>query len=308
MQAYESRMALRTPNRTEAAARNLSYPSGRGTKNGHETGIRGNLRHDILGEGGGDSPGLLRGQHIPQAGACPGSAGDDPRRGRGIAGAGWSSRQPGRAGDGDGGVAGQAGDVRQATVSRGGRRANTPTAGVFAAAILIVIGSGPATAKPAAAANDGARHRDAAAQVALLLKALRQVESKGDDHAVGDGGKSRGPYQIQADYWRDSQGDLVHYRRNVWDAKACERTILDYWRRYCSTALASGDLETLARVHNGGPLGCKLPKNPKAADYRRLANTAAYWRRVQSAMSNKQLTMKRRPAPAIGYCSLLTAQ
>ena len=48
--------------------------------------------------------------------------------------------------------------------------------------------------------------------------------------------------------------------------------MLAYWRRYCPTAMAAGDAEVLARVHNGGPRG-----NRKAA-------TAAYWRRVLAAM------------------------
>jgi hypothetical protein len=32
-----------------------------------------------------------------------------------------------------------------------------------------------------------------------------------------------------------------------------ERTVINYWLRYCPWALEFGDWETLARTHNGGP-------------------------------------------------------
>jgi len=58
--------------------------------------------------------------------------------------------------------------------------------------------------------------------------------------------------------------------------------MLAYWRRYAPAALAAaqgGDerrampaLQTLARVHNGGPRGA------------RNAATLAYWRRVEAEM------------------------
>ncbi len=45
-----------------------------------------------------------------------------------------------------------------------------------------------------------------------------------------------------------------------------------YWRRYCPRALAQGDWQTLARVHNGGPRGHRKPA------------THAYWSKVRRAM------------------------
>jgi len=47
---------------------------------------------------------------------------------------------------------------------------------------------------------------------------------------------------------------------------------MGYWRRYCPAALEAGDWETLARVHNGGPVGA------------RSKATLAYWRKVKAAM------------------------
>jgi len=102
-----------------------------------------------------------------------------------------------------------------------------------------------------------------------LFDALRQVESAGNDMAVGDDGRSLGPYQIGLAYWLDGGGDPGRYRLDVWRAAACEAVMLTYWRRYCPAALARGDWETLARVHNGGPRGPL-----KAA-------TLPYWRKVR---------------------------
>lgn len=104
-----------------------------------------------------------------------------------------------------------------------------------------------------------------------LLDAIRQVESGSRPNPPdGDGGRSIGPYQIMAGYHRDGCG--------CGDYQACrqrahaEATMIGYWRRYCPRALARGDWETLARVHNGGPAG------------HRKAATVAYWLRVRRAM------------------------
>lgn len=112
--------------------------------------------------------------------------------------------------------------------------------------------------------NPVARSPKPEASVDSLLRAIRHVESAGNDHAVGDAGRSRGPYQIQRGYWRDGGGESKRYLLDVWSADACRPVILGYWRRYAPKALAAGDLETLARVHNGGPAGAK---NPATADY-----------------------------------------
>lgn len=44
-----------------------------------------------------------------------------------------------------------------------------------------------------------------------------------------------------------------------------ERTVINYWLRYCPWALEFDDLETLARIHNGGPC------------WFRHCKTAIYW-------------------------------
>jgi hypothetical protein len=106
-----------------------------------------------------------------------------------------------------------------------------------------------------------------------LFKAIRTVETGGKPSArdaVGDGGRSIGPYQISRAYWADS-GVNGEWRRCKTHSSA-EAAMLAYWKRYCPDALRRGDFETLARVHNGGPSG------------HRKAATAGYWDRVESEL------------------------
>lgn len=114
----------------------------------------------------------------------------------------------------------------------------------------------------------------AAADVHDLLDAIREVETGGHANparAVGDGGRSLGPYQISRAYWRDS-GVPGRYEQ-VRNAAYAERVVLAYWRRHCPDALKRLDWKTLARTHNGGPAG---PSKKR---------TLPYWRRVQEQMT-----------------------
>lgn len=108
-----------------------------------------------------------------------------------------------------------------------------------------------------------------------LLDAIRQVETGGHARpadAVGDGGRSIGPYQIMRGYWRDAcaaDPELARFPyETVRDAAYARRVVLAYWKRYARTALARGDWQTLARIHNGGPAGARNPR------------TVVYWQRV----------------------------
>ena len=85
-------------------------------------------------------------------------------------------------------------------------------------------------------------------------RALHLVETSGrTGPIVGDGGKALGPLQIHRAYHQDSRvaGD---YSR-VADLDYSKRVATAYLKRYAPTAWAAGDVETLARVHNGGPRG-----------------------------------------------------
>lgn len=112
-------------------------------------------------------------------------------------------------------------------------------------------------------------------QLRPLYNAIRQVESSGDDHAIGDDGASRGPYGTKRIWWADAckaGGVNWDYDTHVWDRARCEYLMYWYWHRYCPEALASLDFETLARVHNGGPAGA------------RKRCTADYWQRVRKEL------------------------
>lgn len=113
-------------------------------------------------------------------------------------------------------------------------------------------------------------------QLRVLFDAIRTVETGGEERpeqAVGDGGRSLGPYQISRKYLADSgvSGDWRRCR----DVRFSETVMLAYWKRHCPEALRTRNFEILARIHNGGPTG-----HNKAA-------TAPYWKLVRGVMNSK---------------------
>jgi hypothetical protein len=109
-------------------------------------------------------------------------------------------------------------------------------------------------------------------RVSRLLDAIRQVESSNrPDPPDRDQGRSIGPYQIQRKYWIDA-GVPWPYQA-VRSERGGRATVLAYWRRRAPEALAAGDLQVLARIHNGGP---KWAAKPATLDY---------WRRVRGALA-----------------------
>ena len=107
-----------------------------------------------------------------------------------------------------------------------------------------------------------------------IFIAIRQVESNGDDRAIGDGGRSLGPYQISRAYWQDANEHLERRGRRtydydtlVWDSLTSEIIMSAYWDRY-----GAKTLEDKARMHNGGPRGHLRD------------STLVYWERVQRVL------------------------
>ncbi|VDI74514.1 Hypothetical predicted protein [Mytilus galloprovincialis] len=105
------------------------------------------------------------------------------------------------------------------------------------------------------------------------LACICKVES-GCKRNIGcrlDGGSySCGPFQIKNVYWKDCYRPGRGYRQcanNYYCAKRCTKT---YMRRYggrrCGTTC-----EDYARMHNGGPTGC------------RKSSTRSYWRKIRAA-------------------------
>ena len=118
-----------------------------------------------------------------------------------------------------------------------------------------------------------------------LLDAIRTVETcscvcEQSHNALGDGGKSLGPYQIGKAYWTDAcQKDksLTEWSyetvKQDWYAR---KVIIAYWNRYAPDA---ADNETLARIHNGGG-GIMRKRGTKAWN-----NTTVYWEKVERKLN-----------------------
>ena len=85
-------------------------------------------------------------------------------------------------------------------------------------------------------------------------RALHLVETSGrHGPIVGDGGRALGPLQIHRAYHADSRVAGAYER--VADLEYSKRVATAYLKRHAPEAWAKGDVETLARVHNGGPRG-----------------------------------------------------
>ncbi len=104
-----------------------------------------------------------------------------------------------------------------------------------------------------------------------LLDAIAVVESRDNPAAVGDRGKAVGVYQIHRSYWAegtDLLGVAWDYRdaRDPQKARQVVRAYLSYYGR-------GKTLLDMARIHNGGPRGC------------RKAATLAYARKVEQVLN-----------------------
>lgn len=93
-----------------------------------------------------------------------------------------------------------------------------------------------------------------------FFRALHIVETSGKlGPTLGDQGRSLGPLQISRAYHKDSRvGNDSDYMRCA-DLEYSKRVVTAYLQRYAPQAWAAGDVETLARVHNGGPKGAIKP-------------------------------------------------
>jgi len=91
-----------------------------------------------------------------------------------------------------------------------------------------------------------------------FFRALHLVETSGRTGPIlGDNGRALGPLQIHKSYHADSRvaGD---YSR-VADLDYSKRVATAYLKRFAPAAWKAGDVETLARAHNGGPRGHLKP-------------------------------------------------
>jgi len=106
-----------------------------------------------------------------------------------------------------------------------------------------------------------------------VFHVIRQVETGGHPdpaNAIGDQGRSLGPYQISRAYFQDAvDHDPSLYGleyEGVRDQRMSEIIMLAYFERWVPTPWT---FESLARTHNGGPRG------------RFKDSTLPYWRKCQ---------------------------
>jgi hypothetical protein len=116
-----------------------------------------------------------------------------------------------------------------------------------------------------------------------LVDAIAVVETGGEfspDRSVGDGGLSRGRFQIGKAFWLDS-GVKATYQEAWSNPLIGQQVMLAYWARYSgvkrglNTPITMATAEWMARTHNGGPKG-----------YRKQA-TVKYWRKVKTTLGTR---------------------
>lgn len=106
-----------------------------------------------------------------------------------------------------------------------------------------------------------------------LIMVLIQVESSGNDLAVGDGGAAYGCLQMHSAYVQDAaeyaNKDWVH--EDAFDRETSIDIFIAYMSRYATEERLGRrvSIEDIARIHNGGPNGWK-----KSA-------TDVYWKKVR---------------------------
>lgn len=104
-----------------------------------------------------------------------------------------------------------------------------------------------------------------------LLDAIATVESRNDPDLVGDSGRAAGIYQIHRSYWADATRILgVNWDyRDARDPRKARQVVRAYLSHYGS----GKTLLEMARIHNGGPMGC------------RKASTLAYARKIARVLT-----------------------
>lgn len=91
-----------------------------------------------------------------------------------------------------------------------------------------------------------------------FFRALHIVETGGKRGSIqGDSGASLGPLQISRKYHADSRVSGSYQR--CADLDYSKRVVSAYLKRWAPEAWNAGDIETLARIHNGGPNGARKP-------------------------------------------------
>jgi hypothetical protein len=112
--------------------------------------------------------------------------------------------------------------------------------------------------------------------IITLLLAMIQVESSGNDNAIGDNGASWGCLQLQAAYVQDASefANQPWTHEDAFDRETAMAITMAYMARYADKDRIGRPVtaEDVARIHNGGPGGWKKQSTKK------------YWLKVQAEL------------------------
>ena len=102
--------------------------------------------------------------------------------------------------------------------------------------------------------------------------AINMVETGGRRGAIRGTHGELGPMQIRVAYWRDS-GVSGRWEDCAGYDYSC-KVMTAYYRRFANEFVNRQDYQSLARIHNGGPKGYKMPA------------TRNYWANVRKHLTN----------------------
>jgi len=110
------------------------------------------------------------------------------------------------------------------------------------------------------------------------MKCICEVE--GCESQVGKcrpdmGSLSCGPYQIKQPYYTDCSYGKSDWQPCTKQMACSENCVKSYMTRYAARCRANPTCEVYARVHNGGPTGCKR------------SSTIGYWNKVKACCARR---------------------
>ena len=126
-----------------------------------------------------------------------------------------------------------------------------------------------------------------------FVLALIMQESGGNDRAIGDGGASHGPLQIQKECimdvnrYRKAKGwKQFKFPEDCYDRQKAEACLIIYTRIYANEKRLGRPptWEDYARIWNGGPNGYKNRVDKNGNPTKATINTLKYWDKLKKAL------------------------
>jgi hypothetical protein len=113
-------------------------------------------------------------------------------------------------------------------------------------------------------------------EIMTLILALIQIESGGNDKAIGDSGKAYGCLQIHDKYVADVAwaSGIPYAHEEAFDRQKAIDMFLIYMSLYATEGRLNREptAQDMARIHHGGPDGWKKP------------HTLKYWEKVKAIL------------------------